>query len=198
MTEADATPPQIGPGRIVLVVGPSGAGKDTLIAMAKRHCADDARVTFPRRIVTRPSSQFEDNVAMTPLEFDAALGQGAFALHWCAHDHAYGISRHIDDDIRGGKTVVVNVSRTIINEVRRRYRNVTIVLITAPSDVLAQRVAARQRASDTSVAERVQRAALQDIAAPHVIISNVGSADAHGKELADVIAGERFGTKQGQ
>lgn len=190
----DAAP--IGPGRLVLVVGPSGAGKDTLIAIAKRHCADDERVSFPRRVVTRPSSQFEDNLAMTPAEFDAAERRGAFALHWRAHDHAYGVSRQIDDDIHAGKTVVVNVSRSIIADVRKRYRNVTVVLITAPADVLAQRVAGRKRASDTSVEERLQRAALPETAVPDVVISNVGSAEDHGRELAELVAGERPQAKQ--
>jgi ribose 1,5-bisphosphokinase len=178
----------IGPGRLVLVVGPSGAGKDTLIGIAKSLCVNNAGVKFPRRVVTRPSSAFEDNLAMTPAEFDAASGQGAFALQWSAHDHAYGVPREIDDDIRAGRTVVINVSRTIIAEARRRYRNVTVVLITAPPEVLAQRVAARKRASDTSAAERLQRAALPETATADIVISNVGSADDHGRELAAVVA----------
>ncbi len=180
----------IGPGRLVLVVGPSGAGKDTLIGIAKSLCAGNAGVKFPRRVVTRPSSEFEDNLAMTPAEFDAAAGAAAFALQWRAHDHAYGVPREIDDEIRGGKTVVVNVSRTIIAEARKRYRNVTVVLITAPAEVLARRVAARKRASDTSVAGRLQRAAPPETAVPDVEISNVGTAEDHGRELAAVIAGD--------
>ena len=192
MTEA--TP--IGPGRLVLVVGPSGAGKDTLIGIAKSLCAGNVRTKFPRRVVTRPSSTFEDNLAMTPVEFDAAAGQGAFALTWRAHDHAYGVPREIDDEIRAGKTVVVNVSRTIIAEARQRYRNVTVVLITAPAEVLAQRVATRKRLSDTSVAERLLRAALPETGEPDIVISNVGSADKHGRELAAVIAGEPLAPKQ--
>ena len=179
----------IGPGRLVLVVGPSGAGKDTLIGIVRRLCADDKRVKFPRRVVTRPSSEFEDNLALTPSEFDAAEGQGAFALHWRAHDHGYGVPRQIDDDIRAGGTVVINVSRTIIADARKRYRNVTVVLITAPAEVLARRVAARKRASDTSVEGRLQRAALPDTGAADIVISNVGAAEDHGRELAAAITG---------
>jgi ribose 1,5-bisphosphokinase len=185
----------IGPGRLVLIVGPSGAGKDTLIGIAKQLLAGDARVKFPRRVVTRPSSQFEDNIAVTSAEFDAALGRGGFALHWQAHGHAYGIPKDIDDDIRAGNTVAANVSRTIVADARRRYRNVTVVSITAPADILAARLAARGRASDGPIGERVQRASLQDTAAPDVEILNVGAAADHGHELASIIQGERLTVK---
>ena len=180
----------IGPGRLILIVGPSGAGKDTLIGIARQLLTGDARIKFPRRVVTRPSSQFEDNIAMTPVEFDAALGQGGFALHWQAHGHAYGVPAEIDDDIRAGNTVAVNVSRTIIADARRRYRNVTVVSISAPAAVLAARLAARGRASDGPIGERVQRASLQDTAAPDIEISNVGAAADHGHELAGIILGK--------
>ena len=108
----------IGPGKLVLVVGPSGAGKDTLLGLAKSACADDKSIVFARRVVTREASSAEDNEPMSADAFREAQARGAFAIHWEAHGHAYGLPRGIEDDIRAGRTVVANVSRTVISALR--------------------------------------------------------------------------------
>jgi len=120
-TMAQDAASRIGPGRLVLVVGPSGAGKDTLLRLARVACIDDHDIVFPRRIVTRESSVDEDNVALGPDEFRRAREHGDFAVHWEAHGHSYALPREINDDIRAGRTVVANVSRTVICEMRRAY-----------------------------------------------------------------------------
>src|SRR5262245_65785228 len=137
----------IGPGRLVLVVGPSGAGKDTLIAHARAACRGDTNVVFPARVVTRPPSVFEGNEFMPPSAFEQAAANGAFAIRWSAHGHMYGIPLAIDFDIEAGRTVVCNVSRTVVAAVRERYANVVTVLVTAPREVLGRRLASRLRAS---------------------------------------------------
>jgi len=108
----------VGPGRLVLVVGPSGAGKDTLIARARAACRGDATVVFPARVITRPPSIFEDNEFMPPSAFEQAAANGAFAVWWSAHGHMYGIPLAVDFDIEAGRTVVCNVSRTVVAAVR--------------------------------------------------------------------------------
>ena len=180
----------IGPGRLVLVVGPSGAGKDTLLRLAQAACIDDRSVVFPRRVVTRDSAADEDNIAMSRDEFARACEQGEFAVHWEAHGHSYALPREINDDIRAGRTVVVNVSRTVIGALRQAYANVAVVAITAPPDVLAQRLAARARRSDGDIAERLTRSVDAATAQADVTILNAGSADYHGRQLVRVIRNE--------
>jgi ribose 1,5-bisphosphokinase len=183
-----ARSPLIGPGRLVLVVGPSGAGKDTLIARARAACRDDATVVFPRRIVTRPASAFEDNEVMSQQAFDQAAARGAFAFWWGAHGHNYGIPLSVDFDIEASRTVVCNVSRTVVGAVRARYAHVVAVLITAPREVLAARLAARDRSSDGSIEQRVGRSEIEARGfRPDVIINNVGEPDVGARKLVDTV-----------
>jgi ribose 1,5-bisphosphokinase len=192
LTAPETSATAIGPGRLVLVVGPSGAGKDTLLGLAQAACADDQNIVFPRRVVTRAASVTEDNEQMSAEAFGEAAAKGAFAMTWQAHGHAYGLSRSIDDDIRAGRTVVANVSRTVIPTLRHGYANVVVVSITAPADVLAERIAMRQRGSDGNIAERLARKVDDAEGAPDATIVNVSSAEYHARQLVRIIAGANW------
>jgi ribose 1,5-bisphosphokinase len=185
---SDHAPDTIGPGRLILVVGPSGAGKDTLLGLAKAACAEDKDIVFPRRVVTREASSSEDNAQLSADEFRAALARGDFAMHWEAHGHSYGLPREIDDDIRARRSVVVNASRTVIDAARRAYANVTVIAITAPPEVLAERLKMRSRSSDSRVEDRLSRTV--DTTAPDVTILNVGRPEDHARRLVRAIKGE--------
>lgn len=180
----------IGPGRLILVVGPSGAGKDTLLGLARAACLEESDIVFPRRVVTRAASAAEDNIAMSTDEFRRSLDHGDFAVHWEAHGHAYALPVEINDDIRAGRTVVANVSRTVLDDLRRAYANVVVVAITAPPEVLAQRLAARARQSDGDIAERLTRSIDDATAQADITILNAGSAEDHSRELVRVIRSE--------
>jgi ribose 1,5-bisphosphokinase len=174
----------IGPGRLVAVAGPSGAGKDTLIRLA---AAKAPETIVQSRVVTRPSSAAENNEEMTPAAFDAARIAGAFALDWEAHGLKYGLRRSIDDHIRGGQTVMVNVSRRVIPQLRQRYANVVAVLVTAPEDVLMARLAGRSRDSDGSLEQRLQRAILDTDMSADIVINNIGEPEETAALLVNAI-----------
>ena len=182
----------IGPGRLVLVVGPSGAGKDTLLSLAKAACADDGNIVFPRRVITREATASEENEEVSLGTFQEALARGGYAMHWEAHGHCYALSQAINDEIRLGRTVVANVSRAVIGNMRRVYADVVVVSITAPPDVLAERIAMRARSSDGRLESRLRRAVEDASAVPDVTIVNTGCAEYHARQLVRAIKGEKW------
>jgi ribose 1,5-bisphosphokinase len=192
LTVMAGQPAAIGPGRLILVVGPSGAGKDTLLGLVKAACADDPDIVFPRRVITREASVSEDNEAVGPDAFRQALAQGDYAIHWEAHGHYYALSRAIDDDIRAGRTVVASVSRTVVGAMRRAYAYAVVVSITAPPNVLAERLAMRGRSSDGNIEHRLHRAVDDASAAPDVTIVNTSSAEYHARQFVRIVKGERW------
>lgn len=182
----------IGPGRLILVVGPSGAGKDTLLGLAKAACTDDRSIVFPRRVITREASVSEDNEEVSLGTFREALARDEYAMHWEAHGHCYALSRAIDDEIRAGYSVVANVSRTVVALMRQAYASVVVVSITAPPNVLAERLAMRGRGSDGRIEHRLHRAVDETTAAPDVTIVNTSSVEYHARQLVRIIKGERW------
>jgi ribose 1,5-bisphosphokinase len=192
LLDAD-TAGRIGPGRLVLVVGPSGAGKDTLIDAARVACRDDASIVFPRRVITRPSSAAEDHDTLAEQAFDQAAAEGAFAIWWAAHGLRYGIPRAIDAELQAGRTVACNVSRAVVPQVRERYANVAVVLVTAPPDVLAARLAGRGRGTDGSVAQRMSRVvAAESELSPDFTIENVGPIEQAARRLLNILTGQEL------
>ncbi|WP_159994899.1 phosphonate metabolism protein/1,5-bisphosphokinase (PRPP-forming) PhnN [Roseomonas sp. 18066] len=150
-------------GRLVTVVGASGAGKDTLLGAARASLAEDPRFLFARRVITRPAETHlhagvEDHVPMTEEEFATAEAAGAFALSWQAHGLHYGIPRGIEDALAEGRIVVANLSRGVLAEADRRYR-LRVLLVTAPPEVLAARLAGRGRETMAEITLRLSRAA---------------------------------------
>jgi len=196
MSEAPAIsvgrPAAIGPGRLVLVVGPSGAGKDTLLGLAKAACADDADIVFPRRAITRAATASEDNEQLSPGAFREAVEREAFAVNWEAHGHCYALRSAIDDDIRAGRTVIANVSRTVIGALRRAYLDVMVIAITAPPEILAKRLASRGRGSDGQIEQRLGRTVDDASATPDVTIVNMSSAEYHARQLVRIVKGDRW------
>ncbi|WP_193369129.1 phosphonate metabolism protein/1,5-bisphosphokinase (PRPP-forming) PhnN [Pelagibius marinus] len=162
-------------GHLFLVVGPSGAGKDSLIEGARQALAGLPQFVFPRRVITRQSDPAsEDHFTLSEAEFDVQLAAGAFFLHWGAHELRYALPGSIADALAGGSTVIANVSRRVIDDARRRHPATTVVFVTAPQEILTQRLLARGREDAAAVKRRLARSAALPAGANVVTIVNDG------------------------
>ncbi|MDT8281578.1 MAG: phosphonate metabolism protein/1,5-bisphosphokinase (PRPP-forming) PhnN [Gammaproteobacteria bacterium] len=161
---------------LVIVIGPSGSGKDTLIAGARKVLANDPAFYFTSREITRPSSNSgEQHIAVSEEEFLRRRDAGNYAISWHAHETWYGINRTLEGHLAEGKMVVFNGSRAAINEAKKRFPGVKIIFINVPEDVLADRLSARGRESDLQVRERMSRnRQLTEIPAGSIVMSNAG------------------------
>jgi ribose 1,5-bisphosphokinase len=140
---------------IFAVVGPSGAGKDTLLAEAARQAP---WLCVARRAITRPADAGgEDHEALTTAEFARRAAAGDFAVSWEAHGLSYGISNR--EVLRaGGKPLLFNGSRAALPAALKAFPDLKVILVTAPPEVLASRLAKRGRESRTDIEDRLKRA----------------------------------------
>lgn len=169
---------------LVLVVGPSGAGKDTVLGLARQALDGDPRFRFVRRVITRPADAGgEDHEAVS----EAAFAQRTFALHWQAHGLHYGIPLDVIDDLARGIVVVANVSRGVIAEAAVRFP-VRVIEVTAPPEILARRLAARGRETPADVAKRLARdVPLPDHVSVDTVINHRAPAEAAERFIAALI-----------
>ncbi|MEP2703443.1 MAG: phosphonate metabolism protein/1,5-bisphosphokinase (PRPP-forming) PhnN [Roseibium sp.] len=176
MSAAETKTVKLGPGRLILVVGPSGAGKDTLMSALKTRLTDRADVDFARRAITRDAdADAEDHDTLSRPEFDQLVANGEAALSWEAHGLGYVIPKPYDQAIANGNTVFANGSRKVLKQAADKYETAIVLLITAPIEILAERLAARGRESKNEIERRLKRADLEPENVPNLIrIENTG------------------------
>lgn len=146
-------------GRLFAVVGPSGAGKDTLMAAAR---AARPGLVLARRVITRPESAGgEAFEGVAEAEFARRLAAGDFALHWRAHGLRYAIPAAELAPLAGGQDVLFNGSRAALEAAAALFPGLTVIRVTAPSAVLVERLVARGRESRPEIEARVQRASYE-------------------------------------
>lgn len=176
------TPANPDRSRAFAVVGPSGSGKDTLIA-AVAGLPDLPRLPdlHPvRRVITRPESAGgEPFEGVTEAEFAARAAAGAFALVWQAHGLQYAIPASAVAAHRAGHTVIFNGSRAMLGQAAEVFPGLTVLLVTARPETLAARLAARGRESREDIAARLARAEFAlPPGLPVIRIDNDGPLDA--------------------
>ena len=167
-------------GCLVVVVGPSGAGKDTVMQAAEERLAGEPNLVFFQRVITRAiEAGGEAHKGVDPLAFEEMAAAGRFAVHWHAHGLSYGIPVETLEAVDGGSVVVVNGSRAAIPLFRAAFARLIIVNVTAHPDALRARLLARGRESAEEIEARLARAEAHAVSGGNVVtIDNSGPLEA--------------------
>lgn len=143
---------------LIYLIGPSGAGKDSLIAYARTHLAGCPPLIFAHRYITRPAeSGGENHIALSEREFHCRRERGCFSLCWESHGFWYGLGREVEMWLDQGLHVVVNGSRGALTDAARAFPRLRPVLIRAAPETIAERLRRRGRESPAEIAERLAR-----------------------------------------
>ena len=144
-------------GSFIYVVGPSGAGKDSLISAARERLSPESFVFARRTITRRAGTPGEDHDSCTPEEFARREAAGEFLITWHAHSLQYGLPSRLLDELAAGRSVIANGSRNMIATLAARVPSLLVVEVTAPAHILHERLHGRGRETADDVANRLQR-----------------------------------------
>lgn len=170
-------------GTWVIVCGPSGVGKDSVLAWTRDALAQHPRVCFSRRLVTRADAADE---SVSAEDLQALRRQGRLAWHWEANGLAYGVRADYAQRVATGGIVVVNGSREHAQGLGARP-DVRCVLLSADEAQLRERLLQRGREDRSRIEARLARN--DALAQPRAdrVIRNEGGLAAAGAALRDYL-----------
>ena len=177
-------------GTMVVVVGPSGAGKDSVIGYALSRIGERPDIHLVRRLITRPADAGgEQHEALSESEFETRLRAGDFAVDWTAHGLRYGIPASVRDELAKGHVVIANGSRAVLDRFKDAFPSLLIVNIAARPEILAERLGKRGRETTADIALRLERAESVGIHErfSSVTIDNSGPLETAGEHFLSII-----------
>ncbi len=145
--------------RLIWLMGPSGAGKDSLLAALRQR--EHPQLLVAHRYITRPASAGSENhIALSVNEFFTREEQHLFSLSWHANEFYYAIGAEIDLWLQAGFDVVVNGSRGHLPQAQAQYGEMLMpVYVQVSPAILRQRLEQRGRENAVEINARLQRAA---------------------------------------
>lgn len=174
--------------RLVYVMGPSGAGKDSVLGWLREHLPHDLPVHWARRTITRPlSAGGEAHEAIDTARFVQLQHQGEFAMAWQANGLHYGVRQAELAGLQRGQWVLVNGSRGHLQQAQQTHPGLRVVHITADPATLMQRLIARQRETPEQIQQRVARASAFPIPPGTIQIHNNSTLSQAGRDLMQAL-----------
>jgi ribose 1,5-bisphosphokinase len=161
-------------GALIAIVGPSGVGKDTVMAALMEQCSSLGLV---QRDITRPCDPMgENHVPRSKQEFQQLVREGQYIMTWHAHGLDYGISKQAIEPLNSGQSLLINLSRNVLIDAWSIFPNFYVINLIADRDTLAHRLTARGRETREDIKSRLARqSAPLDPRLKAITVDNSGS-----------------------
>lgn len=186
-----------GNGLLFILVGPSGAGKNTLMRAAKQRFADLRQLATATTRAMRPGEQQNrEHLFVSLAEFQRMVASGELVEHQNVHlDDWYGTPRRsLESAFAEDRDLIADIECLGAEQIYAEYADNTVLIFVSPSsvEVLAERIRMRGNVSDEELAGRLARARFEMTFARHchyLIINDVVEPAA--EHLCQIIASER-------
>ena len=196
MASADMTPSEGAP-IVVVISGPSGAGKDTVLHLALS--LDDSLTTVATAKTRAPRRGEQDgvhHVFLSDAEFDRWLAEDAFLEHATVYGHRSGVPRRaVEEQLAAGKSVVLRTDIQGARSLRERLPGCLLVFVTVRDRAeLRRRMQSRGTDSEPDMERRLAEAAAEMSESgwfDHVIVNETGGATAAAEALLGYIQAAR-------
>ncbi|MBC8210616.1 MAG: ribose 1,5-bisphosphokinase [Gammaproteobacteria bacterium] len=160
--------------RLYFLVGPSGAGKDTLLRELKKNQYAETQPLVAHRYITRdPREGDENHVELCPFDFNRRLEAGLFLFNWESHGYQYAIGREVKKWVKSGHNVIINGSREYFPVAREILPALVPIWISVSEQILRQRLISRGRETAEQIEQRILRnRQLESLRPKHCVLIN--------------------------
>jgi len=136
--------------KIILIVGASGVGKDTLLKTIKTK----TKAHLVSRYITRKPDKSEDNFFVDKDSFLLLKQNGFFVSTWEAHGNHYGIAKN---QIISNEVSIISISRGAIEDFEKAFEDVVTINVTLSREALRRRLLSRNRETNEQITDRMNR-----------------------------------------
>lgn len=184
-------------GMLFILVGPSGAGKNTLMRRVRPHFADLPQLATATTRPMRPDEQqHREHLFVSHEEFKRMVAQGDLVEYEMVHlDDWYGTPRQtLEQAFARDQDLIADIECLGAMKVRAAYPDNTVLIFVSPSsvEVLAERIRMRGNVAADELTRRLARARFEMAYARHcdyLIINDVVEPAA--EHLRQIIISER-------